>query len=189
MPVSINNTTLTFNDASTQTTSAVTSVSAGTGISVAGGKTPTVTNTGVTSIVAGTGITISGGTGAVTVNASGGGVTSLNGQTGAITNTNFEAIGSYIGACNGITASGSGVTTNCNATLSGANLRYNVGNGINARFESQSNGNVNLNFPGGGSASTGTWRAMSKCDVTRSYNSEDNNTFATWTTGLLVRIS
>ena len=71
MPVSINNTTLTFNDASTQTTSAVTAVNVGTGISSTGGKTPTLTNTGVTSIVAGTGITISGGTGAVTVNSAG----------------------------------------------------------------------------------------------------------------------
>lgn len=67
MPITTSGTTITFNDATTQTTSAVTSVSAGTGISVAGGKTPTVTNTGVTSIVAGTGISISGGTGAVTV--------------------------------------------------------------------------------------------------------------------------
>ena len=67
MPVSINNTTLTFNDASTQTTSAVTSVSPGTGISVAGGKTPTVTNTGVTSVAAGTGISVSASTGGVTI--------------------------------------------------------------------------------------------------------------------------
>jgi hypothetical protein len=67
-----------------------------------------VTNTGVTSIVAGTGITISGGTGAVTVNASGGGtVTSVatgNGLSGGtITSTGtlvvacptFNSVGSY----------------------------------------------------------------------------------------------
>ena len=70
MPVSINNTTLTFNDATTQTTSAVTSISVGTGISTTGGKTPTLTNTGVTSIAAGTGISVSGATGAVTVSSS-----------------------------------------------------------------------------------------------------------------------
>lgn len=53
-------------------------IAAGTGISVSG--TPyvlntgtTITNTGVTSIVAGSNITISGGTGAVTINSSGGG--------------------------------------------------------------------------------------------------------------------
>jgi hypothetical protein len=67
MPVSINNTTLTFNDATTQTTAGVTSVGAGTGISSSGGLTPTIANTGVTSIVAGTGISIDSGTGAVTV--------------------------------------------------------------------------------------------------------------------------
>jgi hypothetical protein len=49
---------------------------AGTGISLsetannAEGNTVTITNSGVTSIVAGTGVTISGGTGAVTINAS-----------------------------------------------------------------------------------------------------------------------
>jgi hypothetical protein len=68
MPVSMNNTQVVFNDATAQTTSGVTSISAGTGISSSGGLTPTITNTGVTSIVAGTGVSISGGTGAVTVN-------------------------------------------------------------------------------------------------------------------------
>jgi hypothetical protein len=43
--------------------------SAGTGISLTGGQ---ITNTGVTSIVAGTNVTISGGTGAVTINSTGG---------------------------------------------------------------------------------------------------------------------
>jgi hypothetical protein len=48
MPVSLNNTQIVFNDATTQTTSGVTSIGTGTGISSTGGKTPTLTNTGVT---------------------------------------------------------------------------------------------------------------------------------------------
>ena len=67
MPVSINNTTLTFNDATTQTTSGVTSVGVSTGLSSTGGKTPTLTNTGVTSVTAGTGISVSASTGGVTI--------------------------------------------------------------------------------------------------------------------------
>jgi hypothetical protein len=68
----------------TYTDAKVTSIAAGTGISVnAGTGAVTVTNGGVTSIVAGTAISISGGTGAVTVN--NGGVTSLTGTTNQIT--------------------------------------------------------------------------------------------------------
>jgi hypothetical protein len=67
MAITANNTTLTFNDATTQTTAGVTSIVAGTGISSSGGLTPTIANTGVTSIVAGTGISVNTGTGAVTV--------------------------------------------------------------------------------------------------------------------------
>jgi hypothetical protein len=151
MPVSMNNTQVVFNDATTQTTSAVTAVNVGTGISSTGGKTPTLTNTGVTSIVAGTGITISGGTGAVTVNASGGGVTSLNGETGAITNTGFNAIGSYSA---GSTEGGS---YSPGATLAGTSLRQNSpasdvqGPFLNLRAGLTSN-----------EGQTGTWRAMAK---------------------------
>jgi hypothetical protein len=67
MTITTSGTTLTFNDATTQTTAGVTSITAGTGISSTGGLTPTISNSGVTSIVAGTGISISGATGAVTV--------------------------------------------------------------------------------------------------------------------------
>lgn len=109
MPVSINNTTLTFNDATTQTTSAVTSVSAGTGISVAGGKTPTVTNTGVTSVSGAGTVSVSASSGAVTITGTGGSgtVTSVatgNGlQGGTITSTgtlsvacpSLNTVGSY----------------------------------------------------------------------------------------------
>ena len=121
MAITTSGTTLTFNDATTQTTAPVntnanvTSATAvaGTGISITavtttGAATHTVTNSGVTSIVAGTGITISGATGAVTVNASGTGtVTSVatgNGLSGGtITSTGtlviaapaYQSIGSW----------------------------------------------------------------------------------------------
>jgi len=121
MAITTSGTTLTFNDATTQTTAPVntnanvTSATAvaGTGISISavtttGAATHTVTNSGVTSIVAGTGITISGATGAVTVNATGTGtVTSVatgNGLSGGtITSTgtlvvacpSYNSVGSY----------------------------------------------------------------------------------------------
>ena len=108
MPVSINNTTLTFNDATTQTTAGVTSVGAGTGISSSGGLTPTIANTGVTSLTAGTGISLSGSTGGVTITSTATGtVTSVatgNGLSGGtITTTGtlivacptFNSVGSY----------------------------------------------------------------------------------------------
>ena len=111
MPVSINNTTLTFNDATTQTTSAVTSIGVGTGISSTGGKTPTLTNTGVTSAVAGTGVSVSGSTGAVTFTNSGvtsiatAGALSASASSGAVTLTtavrawaNFNGSGGTIRA-------------------------------------------------------------------------------------------
>ena len=79
MAITTSGTTLTFNDATTQTTAPVntnanvTSATAvaGTGISVTavtttGAATHTVTNTGVTSIVAGRGVSVSASTGAVT---------------------------------------------------------------------------------------------------------------------------
>lgn len=75
-------------------------VTAGTGLSGGGavslGGSVSLANAGVTSIVAGTGISISGATGAVTINSSGGGVTSLNGQTGAVTTTTLYDIGMTI---------------------------------------------------------------------------------------------
>jgi hypothetical protein len=111
MAITANNTTLTFNDATTQTTSGVTSVSAGTGISVAGGKTPTVTNTGVTSLTGAGTVSLSGSTGAITITGTGGSgtVTSVatgNGLSGGtITTTGtltvacptFNSVGSYCG--------------------------------------------------------------------------------------------
>jgi hypothetical protein len=110
MPVSINNTTLTFNDATTQTTSGVTSIGTGTGISSTGGKTPTLTNTGVTSVTGAGTVSVSASTGGVTITGTGGSgtVTSVatgNGlQGGTITSTGTlslaapgaNTVGSYI---------------------------------------------------------------------------------------------
>lgn len=70
-------------------------ITAGTGVSVSNGDgvsgNPTITNSGVTSIVAGTNITISGGTGAVTVNAAGGSTTYGDVGTYVIAATAFGA--------------------------------------------------------------------------------------------------
>ena len=64
----------------------VSSVAAGTGISVSGSTgAVTISNSGVTSISAGSGISVSGSTGSITISASGSsGVTSFNGRTGAV---------------------------------------------------------------------------------------------------------
>lgn len=74
---------------------ATSSVTNGTGISFSGtpgalvnGTSLTITNSGVTSIVAGTNITISGATGAVTINASGGG------GSGTVSTSTHETAGS-----------------------------------------------------------------------------------------------
>jgi hypothetical protein len=109
MPVSLNNTQIVFNDATTQTTSGVTAVNVSTGISSTGGKTPTLTNTGVTSLTGAGTVSLSGSTGAITITGTGGSgtVTSVatgNGlQGGTITTSGtlslacpgFNTVGSY----------------------------------------------------------------------------------------------
>jgi hypothetical protein len=109
MPVSLNNTQIVFNDATTQTTSGVTAVNVSTGISSSGGKTPTLTNTGVTSLTGAGTVSLSGSTGAITITGTGGAgtVTSVatgNGLSGGtITSTgtlsvacpSFNTVGSY----------------------------------------------------------------------------------------------
>ena len=93
-------------------------VTGGTGLGVSGspvslGGTVTLSNTGVTSIVAGTNITVSGATGAVTINATASGVTSatagtgigVSGSTGAVTFTNTGVTSAVAGT--GITVSNS----------------------------------------------------------------------------------
>jgi hypothetical protein len=196
MPVSINNTTLTFNDATTQTTAPVNtsanvnSVAAGTGISV--NQTTgavTVTNSGVTSLTAGTGISVSAATGGITITNSapaGGGVTSLNGQTGAITDTNLGAIGSYISAVRAVAAEGSPLFAN--STIAGSSLRYGYSasatyGGYVGAFGAPFRSN-NANYNSGGSSLSGTWRNLGTA-----YEYDNGEGSATWYPSLYVRIS
>jgi hypothetical protein len=83
--------------------------------------------------------------------ATAGGVTSLNGQTGAITNTGFNAIGSYTaGSIN------SAATVNAGDTLAGSSLRQNTGAGTTPfGFFSGFDAPANI-------GQSGTWRAMAK---------------------------
>jgi hypothetical protein len=184
MPVSLNDTQVVFNDATTQTTSAVTAVNVSTGLSSTGGKTPTLTNTGVTSIVAGTGISISGGTGAVTItNSQPGVVSSVNGQTGAIVNTNVDAIGSYILALVGVNlGSTQTIEYAVNSTIAGSNLRYGVTLGLNLYQRSGASYNT---YNGGGTAVSGTWRAMGRGQANSSFDAGASQ----WSPTLWVRIS
>jgi hypothetical protein len=168
MAITTSGTTLTFNDATTQTTAPVntnanvTSATAvaGTGISITavtttGAATHTVTNSGVTSIVAGSGISISGATGAVTVTASGGGVTSLNGQTGAITNSDRNSIGSYVACFRGGATTG----TTYNSTYAASTLYILTSSTSGGAFgQFLTNGSSNSNISNG--TLSGTWRAM-----------------------------
>jgi hypothetical protein len=77
---------------SSVTVTAGTAMSGGGAVSLGGSVT--LNNAGVTSIVAGTGISISGATGAVTVTSTvSGGVSSVNGATGAVVTTGLYNIG------------------------------------------------------------------------------------------------
>jgi hypothetical protein len=204
MPLSMNNTTLTFNDASTQTTSAVTAVNVSTGISSSGGKTPTLTNTGVTSIVAGTGISISGGTGAVTItNSQPGAVSSVNGQTGAVVNTSLDAIGSCALVIVGTSLSApAGLkNTSVGSTIAGSSLRYNFSadssyffnqGPIGAGGSVQGGGvsvNATVSYPGGGTSLSGTWRCIGQDYRYYSGSVNDGPSGGVWASGLFVRVS
>lgn len=182
MAISSNATTLTFNDATTQTTAPVNtnanvnSVGAGTGISVSATTGAlTVTNAGVTSITAGTGISVSASTGGVTISAAGGGVTSLNGQTGSITNTGHNNIGSYTVAfvrssssyTAGATVAGTDLHQQTNSSPSWFTPFGNVSNGVSAS-----------------SGVTGTWRVMAT-----SRNQDFGEGTVLWTPNIWVRIS
>jgi hypothetical protein len=145
-------------------------VTAGTGMSgggsVALGSSVTLTNAGVTSVSAGTGISVSASTGGITITntaPASGGVTSLNGQTGAITNTSLYAIGSYI------TGRPQNTTSyNLDNTVAGSNLYaaamilywstdgdYYPNTWLNLNYGSPQDSGVNF-------VNTGTWRCMSR---------------------------
>jgi hypothetical protein len=83
----------------------------------------------------------------------GGGVTSLNGQTGAITNTDYNAIGSY---CAG-GRYGTGTTTTYNTTLAGSSIYQSVDNNYGGWTAF---GGFQDFFTASNLARAGTWRAM-----------------------------
>jgi hypothetical protein len=170
--------------------SAVT-VTAGTAMSGGGavslGGSVTLNNAGVTSLVAGTGISVSGATGAVTVSVSGGGgVTSLNGQTGAVVTTDVDAIGSichvaYTGTSQiavGSTVAGSSLSRASSATdqLTSNGTYWSQGTNAGSRPKTtwgntigegqgvaiqETTGNVGYQAPGGATTMSGTWRLLS----------------------------
>jgi hypothetical protein len=181
--------------------SAVT-VTAGTGMSgggsVALGSSVTLNNAGVTSVTAGSGISVSASTGGVTISASGGGVTSLNGQTGAITNTSLDTIGSVVFALHAIN-SGTGPldvytfnVTAANNTVAGSSLRYTwspldyITPGT-AYSRSVGGDSQNVAYNGGGSSLSGTWRFMGY--AARVYYSGGGNSSCVWLPILCVRVS
>lgn len=108
-----------------------------------------------------------------TSSAPSGGVTSLNGQTGAITNTGFNAIGSYaivLGYDPGGTQVYSG------STYSGSNLNVGVGIYMYGTYTSYNGYNKPL---------SGTWRCMGGCGARFIYEGGDYYTGGV----LFVRVS
>ena len=105
-----------------------------------------------------------------------GGVTSLNGQTGAITNTDLNAIGSYI-----IGRPQNATGYQRNSTIAGSSL-YSTSSGgywdsVDALWRSTVNAPFSTNGPS--LVNTGTWRAMTAAGQASSLNFS----------GLWVRIS
>jgi hypothetical protein len=159
MTVSVSGTTITFNDATTQTTA------------------PVNTNANVTSLAAGTGISLSATTGAITItNSSPGVVSSVNGQTGAVDTTTLGNIGSsmlllYYGSTNGnagITTAGSSLyrgTSYVSTPYGGQNATYIAGANSttvtnNSYWNRSASGNVGSQPPNGCTTVSGTWRLM-----------------------------
>jgi hypothetical protein len=137
------------------------------------------TGTASPSLVGGTNITISGSWPNQTVTAAGGGVTSLNGQTGAITNTDFNAIGSYTA---GVIASTFDTQYSAGTTIAGSLIVQRTdqnGSGLSP-FQSVSAGNTSRT----NNSKTGTWRAMA-------FSRNGPNSCGDWplTSNLWVRIS
>jgi hypothetical protein len=135
---------ITFGDATVQNTAAV---------------------TGVTSLTAGSGISLSGSTGAVTVtNSSPGAVSSVNGQTGAVVDTSLGSIGSIAW---GIVQDGT--TGLAGATIAGSSLYYGTthnGGGVNSvRYAGNGASNVEGTYASisqvqRASATTGAYKAL-----------------------------
>jgi hypothetical protein len=174
-------------------------------------------NSVVTSILAGTGISVSGATGDVTVSATTGGVTSLNGQTGAVTTTSVNDIGSvmllalyastFTAYYSGQTVSGSilyysnaiaqynntALTFNGSNTGAGNNEYTSpAGSGAFGMYiQRNQSGNVGRQLPQGMTACTGTWRLMSPVGAggQSSYDGDNNITANLYYVSLWVRVS
>jgi hypothetical protein len=145
--------------------------------------------------VSGTQITFNDAT-VQTTAAVAGGVTSLNGQTGAITNTDMDAIGSYIAAVVAESATYNQLVTRSNTgdTRAGSTLRRNYTQATVAAFpntESASQaGTVTIAYNRGGTALSGTYRCMGRSAGSFSGFSEDSQqTTAGWIPSMWVRIS
>jgi hypothetical protein len=134
MPVSINNTTLTFNDATTQTTSGVTSVGVSTGLSSTGGKTPTLTNTGVTSLTGAGTVSVSASTGAITITGTGGGTVTSVATGNGLSGGTITSTGTLVLACPAFNTVGSYCTVGDFGSFSGVSWssgsNYSAGTGL-----------------------------------------------------------
>jgi hypothetical protein len=156
MAITANNTTLTFNDASTQTTSAVTAVNVSTGISSTGGKTPTLTNTGVTSVTAGTGISLSGATGGVTITSTATGTVTSVATGNGLSGGTITTTGTLLLACPGFNTVGSYCFAyfRSNTTTVTAGTNYAAGSGVLQMQSTGIGGNIT------NSSISGTWKWM-----------------------------
>jgi hypothetical protein len=181
MAITTSGTTLTFNDATTQTTAPVntnanvTSATAvaGTGISITsvtttGAATHTVTNTGVTSAVAGTGITVSGATGAVTISSTATGTVTSVATGNGLSGGTITSTGTLVVACPTFNSVGSYAMgyVLCNDANQPPNLAsgatYAAGSG-NRQFQSAlmyANGPCGALVPSSSNNLSGTWRNM-----------------------------
>jgi hypothetical protein len=191
MTITVGGTSITFNDATTQTTA------------------PVNTNANVTSITAGSGISVSATTGAITISTSGGGgVTSLNGQTGAVVTTDLGAIGAVAFAFNTGTSN-----MLANSTIAGSSLGYpntvSQSSGLNYytggtggtlprsiifvtsnTWGRTNGGNTGYVAPQGISYYSGTWRCLGACGSRNSnYDACNGETSSTNGATLYVRIS
>jgi trimeric autotransporter adhesin len=177
MAITANNTTLTFNDATTQTTSAVTSIGVGTGISSTGGKTPTLTNTGVTSVSGAGTVSVSASTGAITITGTGGSGTVTSVATGnGLSGGTITSTGTLVVACPTFNSVGSYCFVRIRLAQPTGGTNYSAGAGF-SQLESAAIEEGGPNFQSQDNLS-GTWKWMA---ATFSYGAN--------ITGLACRVS
>lgn len=137
-------------------------INTGTGLSgggtVALGASLTINNTGVTSLTAGSGISISGSTGAITITntnvlTAGNGI-GISGTVLSLNAPSSASIGSYAFCRTGILIGSGGNAGNFGGTFAGSNLRP-----LNIRFSYAAATGGLLSYATSG-ALTGTWQAM-----------------------------